>query len=227
VDEPDTTAQVGLQKLVYLGLNDTEIDSSDLEDLILIPNIRVLTARGNEIADLDGLIEMQWMQWLDLSDNIIESIGPLAHLRALRYLSLRNNFVLSIGDLVGGRILDDGDWRTSPVLYDNYYDESERWYRNIRPVESAYRGDYSFIAAGTDSTAQWNFTDMAPGEYELFVTWHEHADQASNATYGIVDQDESFTVNQKFAPDGPAYNGRPWVSLGVVQPLEDGSLTVS
>jgi len=226
VDEPDTTAQVGLQKLVYLGLNDTEIDSSDLEDLILIPNIRVLTARGNEIADLDGLIEMQWMQWLDLSDNIIESIGPLAHLRALRYLSLRNNFVLSIGDLVGGRILDDGDWRTSPVLYDNYYDESERWYRNIRPVESAYRGDYSFIAAGTDSTAQWNFTDMAPGEYELFVTWHEHADQASNATYGIVDQDESFTVNQKFAPDGPAYNGRPWVSLGVVQPLEDGSLTV-
>ena len=227
VDEPDTTAQVGLQKLVYLGLNDTEIDSSDLEDLILIPNIRVLTATGNEITHLEGLVEMQWMQWLDLSDNLIESIGPLANLRAFRYLSLRNNFVLNIGDLVGGRIIDDGDWRTSPVVYDNYYEESERWYRNINPVGSAYRGDYSFIAAGTDSTAQWSFTDLAPGEYELFVTWHEHTDQASNATYGIVDQDESFEVNQKFAPSGPTYNGRPWRSLGVFEPQGDGSLTVS
>jgi hypothetical protein len=73
--------------------------------------------------------------------------------------------------------------------------------------------------AGVGSnSARWDFNGLAPGWYEVLVTWNEDATQADNALHTIYDgaaSEGAFVVNQQLAPSGPAFQGRPWSSLGV------------
>jgi type II secretory pathway pseudopilin PulG len=106
--------------------------------------------------------------------------------------------------------LDNGD--------STYGEAGTGWEAETQP--DAYRGDHRWHLAGDGSaTATWEFTQPPPGWYELWVTWHEGDNQASNAPFTVYDGPDavsSFEVNQKLAPSGELFDGRPWERLEVV-----------
>jgi len=214
---PDAATHIGLRYLNYLNLDRTQIDRDDLEPLELIAGLRVLSAAANQIEDIDWLHGMREMRWLDLSDNGLASIAAIAEMRELQYAMLQNNYILDVGPLAGAAIIDDGDWgRYAPLGGD--------WSVNRNPVDTAFRNDYHYAGPGvTPANAGWLFEDLPFSEYEVLATWHEHSGQASNASYYHAADLEAdhVSVNQRSAPDGPIYGGRPWQSLGTFKTVSE------
>ncbi len=95
--------------------------------------------------------------------------------------------------------------------------------------------------AGTGTTtdsasASWNFTNLAAGWYEVWITWIADPNRATNAPF-IVSNGASVVgtqlVNQTASPTGYYAQGFPWSTLGIFQVTTsneqtktDGSLTV-
>jgi prepilin-type N-terminal cleavage/methylation domain-containing protein len=70
---------------------------------------------------------------------------------------------------------------------------------------------------GVGDKASWEFTGLAPGWYEVLVTFAARLDRASNAPYTVYDGSTprgTVRVNQKLPPWGPPLDGSPWKSLG-------------
>ena len=224
--KPDAGEQVGLRRLQYLGLDDTRVDASDLMTIELMVLLRTLSASGNVITTTHALHDMAEMRYLDLSNNMLTSLNSLAEMPHLKYALLQNNYLVSIGPLVQGEILDDGDW---DLGYNEFLSDGVtpyRWFHNQNPVATAFRDDYHYLDADNGAVAVWSFTGLPRGSYQVLVTWHEGTGQTSAAPYAISGVDDPVTVNQKFAPIGPYYDGRPWQSLGAFEALDDGSLMV-
>ena len=80
-------------------------------------------------------------------------------------------------------------------------------------VEEAFPGD------GT-ALADWNFTGLAPGNYQVSVTYSTYANRATNAPYTVYDGATplgTVAVNQQAAPSGVVDgSGNAWLPLGVV-----------
>ena len=87
--------------------------------------------------------------------------------RASRWLLLRQ--------LLQSQIMDDGDAGFSA---------SGGW----KDYSGAgYQGDLDFVAAGDGSgVANWTFTGLAAGNYEVSVVWLEHRNRATDAPYPAV-----------------------------------------
>src|SRR5262249_53016741 len=90
------------------------------------------------------------------------------------YLNLSNLFMVAPGDLQGAAtfvystppifnfIMDDGDPR---------YTRSGGGWTNLTNTQ-AYQLDYDYHAAGSGSgTAQWKFSDLPTGTYQVFTKW--------------------------------------------------------
>lgn len=115
------------------------------------------------------------------------------------------------------QIVDDGN--------DDYHDSGSGWL----VAEAGYGDDVHYVAApdGTH-TADWEFT-LAPGEYEVFVTWAPHMRTgASNAPYTVYDGSTLAGVrliDQRIDPDDIYHDGYDWEGLGTYQ-VQSGQLRV-
>jgi hypothetical protein len=96
-------------------------------------------------------------------------------------------------------------------------------------VAGGVNNDYLFAPAGDGSAAaSWRTSGLAPGPYDVQVTWTADPNRASNATYRIYDNATlvgTVTVNQQQAPAGPTVGGTPYQSLGQF-PIGSGTLRV-
>lgn len=85
-------------------------------------------------------------------------------------------------------------------------------------------------ASGTGAnTATWTFTDLAPGTYQVAVTWTASAKLASNAPYTVFNDQVPFTavpVNQRRAPADLRDAGAGWKVLGNAYRITGGTLSV-
>jgi hypothetical protein len=72
--------------------------------------------------------------------------------------------------------------------------------------------------------ASWEFTGLAPGWYEVLVTFSSGSDRASDAPYTVYDElvaKGTVTVDQTVAPSGAVVEGVPWESLGLFSITKD------
>ena len=99
-------------------------------------------------------------------------------------------------------------------------------------VATAYGGDNHNVR-GDSGTANWTFTGLEDGEYQVAATWaHKYNNKynALDAAFGIENDSgtvlASTTVNQKNAPSGFAYEGYSWDTLGTVN-ITGGTLVVT
>ncbi len=79
------------------------------------------------------------------------------------------------------------------------------------------------------NTATWTFTDLAPGTYQVAVTWAASAKLASNAPYTVFNGQVPFTavpVNQRQAPADLRDAGAGWKVLGNTYRITNGTLSV-
>ena len=72
---------------------------TNVEPLINMNHIEILSLKGNKISDLSFLISMTSLKSLNLDDNNISDISDLANLRNLEYISLKNNPVFDLSAL--------------------------------------------------------------------------------------------------------------------------------
>ena len=99
-------------------------------------------------------------------------------------------------------------------------------------VATAYGGDNHNVW-GDSGTANWTFTGLEDGEYQVAATWaHKYNNKYNtlDAPFSIEDGSgtvlASTTVNQKNAPSGFAYEGYSWDTLGTVN-ITGGTLVVT
>jgi type II secretory pathway pseudopilin PulG len=106
------------------------------------------------------------------------------------------------------KIVDDGDADYSEVGSDWTHD-------NDAP---SFQSDRSRHDNGSGSNnAKWTFSALYSGWYEIFVTWKEIGNQATNAPFTVYDAavaEGTVLVNQKIQPSGPTFSGAQWLSLG-------------
>ena len=84
-----------------------------------------------------------------------------------------------------------------------------------------YNGDIEEAQPGDGSAqAAWSFAGLAPGNYQVSVTYSTYSNRATNAPYSIYDGSTllgTVLVNQQVAPSGVVdASGNPWLPLGVV-----------
>jgi hypothetical protein len=94
-----------------------------------------------------------------------------------------------------------------------------------------FQGDYHYAASGNGSAgaiATWQVSGLAPGAYDVQMTWTPSSNRASNAPYRIYDGATlilTVRVDQRQAPLGPTIGGVAFQTLGVVT-LSNGALRV-
>lgn len=88
----------------------------------------------------------------------------------------------------------------------------------------AYQLDYDYASAGNGSAvANWNFTAIPNGSYQIFTRWSHFNNRATNAPFtvysGLGGASELGTtlVNQQLAPVGDFSNGVAWQSIGTFE----------
>jgi type II secretory pathway pseudopilin PulG len=77
---------------------------------------------------------------------------------------------------------------------------------------------------GVGDKAQWQFTGLAPGWYQVLVTFPNGGDQASDAPYTVYDGSlakGTVRIDQRVAPSGPIFEGSRWASLGLFSIVGD------
>jgi RHS repeat-associated protein len=113
---------------------------------------------------------------------------------------------------------------TPQLLDDSDADFFETW---VEDVDGGYFDYHAKVTNNDNAGAIWTFEDVAPGEYEVFVTWTLDA-TADDATYYVSIDDggwQPHSVDQRNAPaDGNLFrDGSKWQRLGdyTVGPTED------
>jgi len=94
---------------------------------------------------------------------------------------------------------------------------------------TAFAGQVHTVAAGSGSNkAYWNFNGLAPGSYDVLVTWIPFGNRATNAPFTVSDgsgSQSTLLVNQQQAPVGTTADGVTWRLL-TTQAVVNGSLSV-
>ncbi len=108
---------------------------------------------------------------------------------------------------VGERIIDNGEAG---------YTRSNGWTTLTNTL--AYGLDYDYHAAGNGTgTANYTFTALTPGNYEVYARWIPFSNRATNAPFTILNGATpvgTVIVNQQAAPAGDVSNGVTWQKLG-------------
>ena len=90
-----------------------------------------------------------------------------------------------------------------------------------------FRGSHHYNVKGS-LTALWEFTDLTPGRYDVFLTWSRHENRAYEAPFRVLDDDRELAtviVDQSLVPTDLSYEGAMWLHLGEFQ-ITSGSLIV-
>jgi hypothetical protein len=135
-----------------------------------------------------------------------------------------------VGDVPTGgsfRILDNGEPGFGVTAGWTYLDNAQ--FGSFQGVQ----GDVHFVASQTDlggqlETATWNFSGLAPGQYQISTTWFPHPNRATNAPYILRDGGTTLAtvrVNQELTPSDFIDAGDGWQILGTFT-INSGTLTV-
>jgi len=119
---------------------------------------------------------------------------------------------------------------SGPVIVDNGtagYSETGTWATETVP---AYGGTERYAASsGTgQNKATWKATGLPAGRYQVQVTWHAYANEATNAPYAIYDGStllQTVPVNQTQAPSGASFGGVAFQTLATLN-ITSGTLRV-
>ncbi|HEV3084420.1 MAG TPA: hypothetical protein VGY66_31950, partial [Gemmataceae bacterium] len=119
---------------------------------------------------------------------------------------------------------------SGPMIVDNGtsgYSETGTW---TTETVNAYGGSERYAtSSGTgQNTATWQVTGLAAGRYQVQVTWHAYANEATNAPYAIYDGStllQTVPVNQTQAPSGAIFGGVPFQTLATVN-ITSGTLRI-
>jgi len=208
--------QSQVASLIYLDASGWDISS--LAGLEAAVNLRALKLADNHVAGPgavpSGLVHLES---LDLSSNGITSLTPddLADLPALKHLFLDDNEIADLGGLIGTYIIDDGAV--------GYSETGAGWQGNLSPYDGPFDSDYRFNPDTLGAaSAQYDFTDLPAGQYDVQVTWPEGvgAGDAFVTVQADGGEGSTYTVNQRLAPgmlgEGEDFAGRPWQRLGTV-----------
>ena len=103
---------------------------------------------------------------------------------------------------------------------------------------SGFGGEY-YVTKGTNSTttansvATWDFKNLIPGQYEIWVTWYAWSNRSPVAPYSAYDGLTwrfTNTVNQSQNPNDvsgrESYGGSDWVKLTDIAEIYSGNLVV-
>ena len=177
---------------------------------------------GNGFAPIANLPSLSH---LSATDNLITDVTPLASLPDVQHIDLNNNRVSSIDALLGQSIIDNGEPGYSELTFNGPND----WNGGTNP--NAFEGDYR-LAPGqlaNEVGASFSFGNLVNGElYQIYATWPEHSSRTHAAEFygpGMVSQSDGSefeSVNQRFAPSGDIFGGRPWQLIGTLQADETG-----
>ncbi len=144
------------------------------------------------------------------------SIGQHRYLaRAVDNVGGKGNTALDT--VVVDLVMDDGD---------STFSTTTAW--QLGGLTGGYGGDYRYQLPATGLKATWKATSLAAGTYEVYVTWREHANRATNATYRAYDGstlEGSVAVNQRNAPPSATVHGSKWLKLGTFG-ISSGTLKV-
>ncbi len=131
-----------------------------------------------------------------------------------------------------------GAFGVAELSYDIIIDDSDpdfstvgSW-TSVNNLEDSYKGTQRFHAAGDGSAkARWSFDVPASGNYDLYLSWPQHSNRATNVPTTVYESDgttviDSFTLNQELpctdVVDGDIVNGTVgWKFLGTYG-LTDG-----
>lgn len=95
---------------------------------------------------------------------------------------------------------------------------------------SGYGSTHSTAPGGDGSTsATWTFTNLAPGKYQVWTTWVQAPNRATNSPFTIYDGGASrgtILVDQTIAPANQFVAPHSWKSLGENFTIDSGTLTV-
>jgi hypothetical protein len=87
-------------------------------------------------------------------------------------------------------------------------------------------GDVHYSGPNWGNTAEWSFTGLTPGDYQVAATWTTHRNRATNAQYRINGTNVP-TVNQERNPNDYVANDRLWEVLGEASVGPAGTLSVT
>ncbi len=93
-----------------------------------------------------------------------------------------------------------------------------------------YDNTHSTAPGGDGSTtATWSFTNLTPGYYEVWATWVQAPNRASNSPFSVFDNTTllaTVPIKQTLAPNGYYEQGFSWSSLGELYAITSGTLVV-
>ncbi|HHK42574.1 MAG TPA: hypothetical protein ENJ50_09170, partial [Planctomycetaceae bacterium] len=204
------------------GFAKVQVQYDPIPGLLLDLPARLMTTPA--VSDLTAVGRLTNLAYVSLENNAITNADPLGDLPDARIVDLSGNSIASIAGLSGIQSIDDA-WEP-----DGFRQTGQRWSRSLSHVEDAFRGDYRYqFDDGEDGEAIWTFDGLLPGTYDVYATWHADEDQASNAAYTVISDNESslVVVDQRLAAEDRIAAGRPWKKLMDAVPVsEAGELSV-
>ncbi|WP_406699030.1 tandem-95 repeat protein [Singulisphaera sp. Ch08] len=132
---------------------------------------------------------------------------------------------VELGNDADGYVIADAVRLGEPTPFSPVFgDDGQPGYNQAGPWVSysgGYGGTARYVASGDGSaTASWQQTGLAPGSYEVQVTWLAGGNRASNAPYRIYDGNtliKTVRINQRNNPAGGVTSGGAvFQSLGTV-----------
>ncbi|MCA9050053.1 MAG: leucine-rich repeat domain-containing protein, partial [Planctomycetaceae bacterium] len=215
---PDSST-AGRSYVIFGRRLDSELfgDGAEFQDLSRF------SAAGAWFTDQSISLLPRGVEHVDLSGNNIQDVSGFAGLNKVETLDLRDNNITSIDALLGQTIIDNGD--------DGYTENGDGWTGGANPT--AFEGDYRILPGQLpDSFPSYKFTDLAPGDYDVYVTWPEHETRTTAATVTATIGDAATpawtqTIDQTQAPsDGLSLDARNWENVGTVTVDSNGTVTV-
>ncbi len=92
------------------------------------------------------------------------------------------------------------------------------------------RNDLAYTQAGSGTErARWTFTDLAPGQYRVAVTWMAYSNRPIDARYAVFDGSvllSTETVNQQVVPASFVEGGIAWQVVGTLSTVTTDTLVV-
>jgi hypothetical protein len=119
---------------------------------------------------------------------------------------------------------------SGPVIVDNGasgYSETGAWTTETVPSYGATER-YATSSGTGQNTATWQATGLPAGRYQVQVTWHAYANEATNAPYAIYDGTtllQTVAVDQTQAPSGASFGGVAFQTLATLN-INSGTLKV-
>jgi hypothetical protein len=221
-----TATQAGQQNAVFFVALDTASRDTTL--------VQYATANGTALAGTNYLAESGTLSFAPgvTSQSVtvpVMTSGAYAPNEQF-YLNLSNPVHAVIGNPQGVGTIIFGTPPPAETIIDVNdagYGETNGWTRYGNTL--AYGLDYNMHPAATDGGfADWTFSDLAAGSYQVFAQWIPFSNRATNAPYTIYDGSTPLAtvlVNQQLAPSGDQSNGVVWQSLGTFN-ASSGTLDV-